>query len=99
MTQSLKTAGANPNSIDFVDGAINNEQASQKAVEAVGYGKASAAIVDSPFDFVARKSGLIILDLPDQPVIHNVTICADKDWIDRNEENTLGEIKEASIYC
>ena len=93
LVHSLELAGADPGSIEFIDGAVSNERASREAVAMVARGDASAAIVDPPFDLRAQRLGLRVLKLPHQPVIHNVTICANVEWVRQNEETTLAFLR------
>jgi NMT1/THI5 like len=49
--------------------------------------KASAALVDMPFDLYGTNSGLQVIDLPERPVIHNTTILTTTDYIREHREN------------
>ena len=52
-----------------------------------------AANVDMPFDLQAKKHGLNAIELPDLPVIHNTTICANIDFVRENEETAVTFLK------
>jgi hypothetical protein len=56
-----------------------------RAVDVTVDGKAAAAFVDVPFDLAGRKRGLTVLDLPQIPVIHNTTICTNREFAVGNE--------------
>jgi ABC-type nitrate/sulfonate/bicarbonate transport system substrate-binding protein len=62
-------------------------------VDRVVAGKASAALVDMPFDLYGKNSGLKIIDLPDRPVIHNTTILTTTDYIRENRNNVIDFLK------
>ena len=52
-----------------------------------------AANVDMPFDLQAKKHGLNAIELPDLPVIHNTTICANMDFVRENEQTAVTFLK------
>ncbi len=93
LVHSLRLAGVDPERVEFIDGAISNERASGEAVAAIGRGEASAAIVDLPFDRQGEKLGMRLLKLPNVPVIHNITICANAEWVHENQETTLAFLR------
>ena len=93
LKQSLKLAGADPDLIDFVDVTGRPEQESRMAVDAVVRGEAIAASVDMPFDLQAEKQGLKSFPLPNAPVIHNVTICTNNDWVKANQETVFAFLR------
>lgn len=86
LKHSLALAGARPERIQFEELANEEALGPTLALEAVGRKQAAAANVDIPFDRRAEKLGLQRLALPSVPVIHNVTICANRDWVLRNED-------------
>ena len=93
LRHSLELAGADPDRIEFTDVGGERAKMCRLAVEAVADGAAAAASVDPPFDHVAEKMGLRCLELPSVPVIHNATICANRDWVRANEETTLSFLR------
>lgn len=88
MKHSIEAGGADLNKIEFVvlDGPKGH--ACHDAVEEVKRGGAVAAAVDIPFDLQGEKRGLHRLNIPSVPVIHNATICANRDWITAGNEET-----------
>jgi len=88
LKHSLQIAGADLDRIEFVELRGRGAGACRAAVIAVAEGKAAAASVDLPFDRQAEKRGLKSLVVPSVPVIHNATICANRDWVRDNEETT-----------
>lgn len=88
LRRALELGGADTERINFDlwKDEEQNTDASRRAVDAVVAGKAEAAVVDVPFDLVGIKQGLREIDLPAIPVIHNTTICTNRDWVDRNED-------------
>lgn len=94
LKHSLELAGADIKKIDFAriehgrDGLYCHQ-----AVERVARGEASAASIDIPFDLQGEKRGLHQLSVPALPVIHNATICANLEWVKKNEEATLSFLR------
>lgn len=86
LKHSLQLAGADIERIEFAKIEKTDGTYCQKAVAQVVSGDAAAASVDMPFDRQAEKRGLHTLDLPSVPVIHNATICANRDWVVENED-------------
>jgi NMT1/THI5 like len=86
LKHSLQLAGTDLDRIEFVPIERRGAMACHQAVIAVAEGEAAAAGVDLPFDRQAEKHGLHRLDIPSLPVIHNATICANRDWVQENEE-------------
>jgi len=62
-------------------------------VDQILSGKATAALVDMPFDLYGTKKGLKVVDLPDRPVIHNTTLLCTTDYIKQNEETVISFVK------
>jgi NMT1/THI5 like len=89
LKHALQIAGADVDRIDFVKLDKEGAGACRAAVIAVAEGEAAAASVDLPFDRQAEKRGLKRLGIPSLPVIHNATICANRDWVEGNEETTV----------
>jgi ABC-type nitrate/sulfonate/bicarbonate transport system substrate-binding protein len=56
----------------------------------------SATLLHPPFDEIAQKDGLRILDIPEYPQIHNVTINAIRDTLEAKPEVTLAFLR---AYC
>lgn len=88
LKRSLRSAGADIDSIEFVF-LESGEQAGKTMVEKVAAGEAVAASVELPFDKQAERYGLHHLDFPAPPVIHNTTICANREWVRENRQLTL----------
>jgi hypothetical protein len=88
LKHALQIAGADIEQIDFVPLRHLGAGACRAAVIAVAEGEAVAASVDLPFDRQAEKRGLQRLMVPSVPVIHNATICANRDWVRDNPETT-----------
>src|SRR5438270_8938609 len=93
LKHSLQVAGANLDAIEFVSLDSLSPDVSHQAVEAVARGEAAAASVDIPFDRQGEKLGLHYLPIPSVPVIHNATMCANRDWVVENEETTVAFLK------
>ncbi len=89
LKHSLKLAGVDWEKIDFINGEIDGDLASKVAVQRLAEGEAAGAIVDPPFDLRAKKLGMGTLGLPRIPVIHNITICSNIEWVRENEETTV----------
>ncbi|OPX10773.1 hypothetical protein B1964_23265 [Gordonia sp. i37] len=88
LRRALEIAGADLDTITFDVWREQGTGVARRAVEAVLNGDAAAAAVDVPFDQFGEKRGLRIVDLPPMPVIHNTTICANREWVKVNEELT-----------
>ena len=87
LKHSLQLGGADLERIEFVGLDEPKERVCHAAVEAVAQGKAAAASVDIPYDLQGVKRGLQRLTVPTVPVIHNATMCANRDWITANEDS------------
>ena len=93
LKHSLEVGGADLSRIEFVTLHQLGGGDLRTAVEAVARGEAAAASVDSPFDLRGEKLGLHRLEIPSIPVIHNATMCANRDWVEENEETTLAFLR------
>lgn len=56
----------------------------------------SATLLHPPFDMIAKKDGLKILDIPDYAQIHNVTINSIRDTLEAKPDVTLAFLR---AYC
>lgn len=92
LRRSLINAGVNTDLVDW-DLLEDPENPGRKMVNGVLSGRAVAANVDIPFDLQAVKHGLHRLDVPSLPVVHNATICSNREWVVRNEETTLAFLR------
>jgi len=90
LKHSLELGGADLSTIEWVTAQRGGDWSGnyRSVVEAVAKGEAIAAAVDPPFDLQAVKLGLHKLDVPTVPVIHNATMCANRDWVNANGETT-----------
>jgi hypothetical protein len=86
--RALGLAGVDVDAVTFDVWREQGTKVAMRAVESVLAGKAAAAAVDVPFDRYGKTRGLTVLDLPEIPVIHNTTICANREWVKQNEELT-----------
>ena len=84
---ALKFAGVDVDKIEFVDVPAKGERRCPVAMEMLARGEADAANVDVPYDYQGIKLGYNVVDVPNIPVIHNVTITANQDWVDKNEDS------------
>jgi hypothetical protein len=92
LERTLTLAGADPRKIDFTY-LTARFRTGVDAVEGVASGEYVAGSVDIPFDRKAEKRGLQRLSLPSVPVIHNVTVCANREWVRQNEETSLAFLR------
>ena len=88
LIEALRDAGVEPSKIEFVS-VEETEVKRYLSLDMVVRAEVDAADVDIPFDLIAQKRGLNILQLPDRPVIHNTTICASMDFVRRNEDKVI----------
>lgn len=91
LKHSLELGGADLSTIEWVFSPRGEDWTGsgyRGVVEAVARGEAIAAAVDPPFDLQGERLGLHKLDVPTVPVIHNATMCANRDWVSANEETT-----------
>jgi NMT1/THI5 like len=89
----LTHAGVDISKVDFVISPRGTMKGPKYALDQVVSGEVGAANVDMPFDLQARKLGLNVVELPSLPVIHNTTICASTDFLQRNEEAVTNFLK------
>jgi NMT1/THI5 like protein len=92
LIEALGEAGVDASKIDFVS-LEETEVKRYLSLDMVARGEVDAADVDIPFDLIAKKRGLNVLQLPDRPVIHNTTICASTDFVRRNEDKVIAFLK------
>ena len=92
LIEALGEAGVDASKIEFVS-LEETEVKRYLSLDMVARGDVDAADVDIPFDLIARKQGLNVLQLPDRPVIHNTTICASTDFVWRNEDKVVAFLK------
>ncbi|MFC8676958.1 ABC transporter substrate-binding protein [Streptomyces griseorubiginosus] len=85
---ALSHAGVDVDAVEFDVWKEQGTGVALRAVQAVLDGEADAADVDIPFDRYGTQRGLKVLGLPQMPVIHNTTICANREWVKQNEELT-----------
>jgi hypothetical protein len=93
LKHSLQIAGVDLDKVEFVSLESHAPDVSHRAVEAVAAGEAAACNVDIPFDLQGFKRGLHEVGIPSVPVIHNATICANREWVVRNEETVDAFLK------
>ena len=99
LRRALERAGVDISTVEFVfssregEGADSRLAVGPSSIERVRRHDVDAANVDIPFDLQARKRGLNALELPALPVIHNTTICASTDFLNRNEETVIAFLK------
>ncbi|HEY3303749.1 MAG TPA: ABC transporter substrate-binding protein [Candidatus Binatia bacterium] len=93
LEQSLKRAGVDTSQVELVYGPRERRLQAHEAVEMVARGEVDAANVDIPFDLQGRKKGLNVIQLPALPVIHNTTICANMDYVLKNEDTVIAFLK------
>ncbi len=93
LKHSLELGGADLDSIEWLRVGRGDGGGYRAAVEAVARGEAPAAAVDPPFDRQGEKQGLHRLDIPSVPVIHNATMCANREWIAANEETAYAFLR------
>ena len=93
MRHSLQVGGADLDRIEFVVMNKRGGGGCHEAVETVARGEAAAASVDAPFDRQGEKRGLHTLAIPNIPVIHNATICANGEWVRENEDSSLAFLR------
>jgi ABC-type nitrate/sulfonate/bicarbonate transport system substrate-binding protein len=92
LIEALRDAGVDASKIEFVS-VEETEVKRYLSLDMVMRAEVDAADVDIPFDLIAKKRGLNVLQLPDRPVIHNTTICASMDFVRRNEDKVIAFLK------
>jgi hypothetical protein len=99
LRRALERAGVDISTVEFLfssregEGADSRLAVGPSSIDRVRRRDVDAANVDIPFDLQARKRGLNALELPALPVIHNTTICASTDFLNRNEETVIAFLK------
>jgi hypothetical protein len=94
MKHALQIGGVDLKKIEFVEmERRGNSNYCHEAIELVAQGRADAAMVDMPFDRQGEKRGMHRLDVPSLPVIHNSTICANREWVQENEETAVAYLR------
>jgi hypothetical protein len=96
LKHSIELGGADLGRIEFVELGPRKGAGTQhcrEIVEMLARGDAAAGAVDSPFDRQGEKKGLHRLEIPNVPVIHNATMCANREWVGENEETTLAFLR------
>src|SRR5215212_2886190 len=93
LKHALEIGGVNLDAVEFVSLESQDPTTSHTVVDAVARGEASAGNVAIPFDVIGHKRGLHTLGIPSLPVIHNATICANREWVQRNEETAVAFLK------
>jgi hypothetical protein len=93
LKHSLQIGGVNLDAVEFVSLDSHDPDTSHRAVEMVANGEAAACNVDIPFDLQGTKRGLHYIPIPAVPVIHNATICANREWVENNEDTAIAFLK------
>jgi hypothetical protein len=93
LKHSLQVGGANLDAIEFISLDSHDTDVNRQAIERVARGEGAAAQVDIPFDLAGEKLGLHYLPIPSVPVIHNATMCANRDWVLEHEDTTVAFLK------
>ena len=93
LKHSLELAGVNVGRVQFVGLDETRRLPLREVVEMVVHGDVAAASVDLPFDLIGEKLGLHRVDIPSVPVIHNTTLCLNREWVLRNEETVLAVLR------
>jgi hypothetical protein len=94
LKHSLELGGADLSKIEFVTmHDLGIRGGCKEAVAMVARGEAVAANVDAPFDRQGEKLGMHRLEIPSVPVIHNATMCANRDWVQENEDTTTAFLR------
>jgi hypothetical protein len=93
LKHSLKVGGVDIDSIEFVGLGGKTKDTPRRALDLVASGEAVAANVDLPFDLQGQKRGFHRLSIPELPVIHNATICANREWVEENEETATAFLR------
>jgi hypothetical protein len=93
LKHSLELGGADLDRIDFEFIGNDDGEGNRRALKRIANGEAAAASVDIPYDLQGHKLGLHTLDIPSVPVIHNATMCANREWVVENEETTLAFLR------
>lgn len=94
LLHSLRLAGADPDRIEFLGlGGHGGRTESRAMVDMLVRGEISGASVDLPFDYTGEQLGLKQLKLPSVPVIHNTTLCANREWVIEHQDTTMAVLR------
>jgi hypothetical protein len=93
LKHSLQVAGVDIDSIEFVGLGGKTGDTHHRALDLVERGEAVAANVEIPFDLQGKKRGFHELALPGLPVIHNATMCSNREWALDNEDTMIAFLK------
>jgi NMT1/THI5 like len=94
LRHSLEVGGADLSRIEFTTLARGGARADRAdVVRVLAAGEAAAASVDCPYDRMGEKVGLHRLEIPSIPVIHNATICSNREWVAEHEDTTLAFLR------
>ena len=93
MQHALRVAGVDLDKIEFVDTKAKRTLASPTAVEMLVHGDVSGALVDPPFDLRAERQGMRRLEIASLPVIHNATMCVNRERAREDEQTTLAFLR------
>jgi hypothetical protein len=88
LKRALEMGGLDPATVEFDVWREQGTDVSLRAVHEVIAGDAAGANVDVPFDLYATKRSLKWMEIPELPVVHNITVCSNRDWVTANEELT-----------
>jgi hypothetical protein len=93
MLHAFRVAGVDLSKVEFVDTNAKRIVASPTAVDMVVRGEAAGALVDPPFDLRAERLGMRRLEIDSLPVIHNATICVNRERARADDETTLAFLR------
>jgi len=93
LEHALRMDGVDLANVEFVNVDVERPVASPAAVDLAVKGDVAGALVDVPFDLRGERLGLHRLEVSSLPVIHNATICANREWTQDNEETTLAFLR------
>jgi hypothetical protein len=93
LEHALRVAGVDLAKVELVILDQDKTRASPTAVALLERGEVAGALVDAPFDLRAERLGMRRLEIDSLPVIHNATICANRDRILDDPETTLAFLR------
>src|SRR5579862_1234426 len=93
LLHSFRLAGVDPDRMEFLGLGRGGRKPSREMVDLLVKGEISGASVDLPFDYTGQQLGLKPLQLPSVPVIHNTTLCANREWVHANEETSKAMLR------
>jgi ABC-type nitrate/sulfonate/bicarbonate transport system substrate-binding protein len=93
LEHALQLDGVDLAKVELVVLDADKTRASPNAVDLVVAGGAAGALVDAPFDLRAERLGMHRLEISSLPVIHNATMCANREWVREDEETTLAFLR------